>query len=163
MVSADKGGFSGRANGRAAACFSGLASERRKRRSNLFLAWFGAILAAMLGVAARWISTLFLTVFVTLGMGLSVVQANITTGRMMPGKMAAGPGAPDRGDCQACSSGDGAKAMTCLPVCATPAWAAPSTTEAFVKPASFPARHQLLLPGRVSPPDPYPPRLADIG
>jgi hypothetical protein len=107
---------------------------------------------------------LLLAVFVTVGMGLSVVRANDMAVKMA---IMSDMGADSQGDCPNClhlPEKDGAKATFCATVCAAPAIAghheAPSRIVALVatiRPANVAALH-----GRALQPDPHPPKTSDI-
>ena len=115
----------------------------------------------------RWthhkILVLLLGVFVTLGMGLSTVQANNMAFKMT---MTSEMGNIGHSDCGGCaSSGDNAKTMACMPGCvaSVPALLPQAgVTEFSLSPVSFPLR-SFRLTSRVYPPDPYPPRFSDLG
>ena len=114
--------------------------------------------------SARQVFALFLAVFVTVGMSLSVVQA---TGMTVKMATASDMGASGHDGCQRCSTGggDGMKAMSCTTVCLAPVLAVlPQAAPVMLvhKPVSYAVRY-LLLHGRTSPPDPYPPRPTSIG
>ena len=108
--------------------------------------------------------TLLLAVFVTVGMGLSVVRANDMAVKMA---MMSDMGADGQGDCPNClhlPEKDGAKATFCATVCAAPAIAhqdeAPLRVVALVA-TIRPANGAAVL-GRALQPDPRPPRTSDI-
>ena len=115
---------------------------------------------------SRWtrhkILVLLLGVFVTLGMGLSAVQANTMAFKMTMSSEMASTG---HGDCGGCGGGgDNAKAMVCMPACvaSVPALLPQADVKEFApSPVTFPLR-ELLLTSRVYPPDPYPPRFSDL-
>ena len=111
----------------------------------------------------RKIMVLLLGVFVTLGMGLSTVQASTMAFKMT---MTSEMGTIGHGDCGGCvSSGDSAKTMVCVPGCVTSVPALLSLagdTEFSLSPVSFPLRN-FCLTSRGYPPDPYPPRFSDLG
>ena len=111
----------------------------------------------------RKIMVLLLGVFVTLGMGLSTVQASTMAFKMT---MTSEMGSSDHSDCGGCGSGgDGAKAMVCMPGCVVSVPALPSQADATglsLPPVSFRLQNFLMI-SRVYPPDPYPPRFSDIG
>lgn len=142
-------------------------SATRSARYGLFLAHFRFNLnAAMNRWSARKLVAVVLAVLVTLGMGLSAVQATDMAAKMtMPSEMA---GSTHDG-CQGCPEGsgdDGMAGMTCGSVCTAPALAVlpeqGASMPALQKPARFMVR-ALLRDGRFAPPDPYPPRTTDIG
>jgi hypothetical protein len=131
----------------------------------LFSSQFGAILeTAMKRWSIRQIFVLFLAVFVTTGMGLSVVRANDMALTMaMPSDM----GASGHDGCAGCPGGDssGAKAMPCAVTCVAPVLALlPQVAPTPVAPvaATYPA-YGAVLHGRAPVPDPGPPRTTDIG
>jgi hypothetical protein len=108
---------------------------------------------------------LLLAVFVTVGMGLSVVRANDMAVKMA---MMSDMGADGQGDCPNClhlPDKGGAKATFCATACAEPATAAHQHEApprgvaliAVVRVANVAALH-----GRVLQPDPHPPRTSDI-
>jgi hypothetical protein len=105
----------------------------------------------------------FLAVFVTLGIGLSAVQASDMAAKMT---MASEMGASVHGGCDGCGGdADKMKSMACASICATPVVAVlPQTPPLMLieTPLSFP-RHYPLLDGRASRPDPYPPRPRNFG
>ena len=108
--------------------------------------------------------TLLLAVFVTVGMGLSVVRANDMAVKMA---MMSDMGADGQGDCPNClhlPEKDGAKATFCATVCAEPAMAhqheAPPRVVALI--ASIRVANVTALYGRALQPDPHPPRTSDI-
>jgi hypothetical protein len=108
--------------------------------------------------------TLLLAVFVTVGMGLSVVRANDMAVKMV---MMSDMGADDQGDCPNClhfPEKGGAKATFCATVCAEPAIAhqheAPARVVALV--AAIHLDNTAALHGRALRPDPHPPRTSDI-
>lgn len=73
--------------------------------------------------SARQLVALFLTVFVTVGMSLSVVQASDMALSMSIG---AGTGAVGHDSCHGCPQGgsdDGMKAMGCAAICVSPIFA----------------------------------------
>lgn len=136
------------------------------RRPGLFLSQFGAMLQTTMKTRlARQLVVMFLAVFVTVGMGLSVAQATDMTAKMA---MASDMDGSGHDGCQGCPAGgdNGMKAMTCTPICVAPILAAVLAQAAPAmmvhKPVSFAARYPLLH-GRTSPPDPYPPRFVHIG
>lgn len=115
--------------------------------------------------SVRQVFALMLAVFVTLGMSLSVVQAND-----MAAKMAVASdmmGVSGHGDCHGCDGDAGkTKAMVCTVTCVTPV----SATLPFIGPASLVVAatklrlsKTALLVGSTSSPDPYPPRSTRIG
>jgi hypothetical protein len=133
--------------------------------SGLFSTQFDATLSpAMNRWSLRQGFTLLLAVFVTAGMGLSVVRANDMAVKMA---MMSDMGADGQGDCPNClhvPEKDGAKATFCATVCAEPATAQQHETPprvvalvATIRPANGAAVH-----GRALQPDPHPPRTSDI-
>jgi hypothetical protein len=107
---------------------------------------------------------LLLAVFVTVGMGLSVVRANDMAVKMA---MMSDMGADGQDDCANClhfPDKAGAKATFCAAVCAEPAIAhqheAPLRVVALV--AAIHLANVAALHGRALPPDPHPPRTSDI-
>jgi hypothetical protein len=107
--------------------------------------------------------TLLLAVFVTVGMGLSVVRANDMAVKMA---MMSDMGADGQDDCANClhlPDKAGAKATFCATVCAEPAMAhqheAPPRVVALV--AAIPLANVAPLHGRAPRPDPRPPRTSD--
>ncbi|MGL4287290.1 MAG: hypothetical protein ACRCVA_13160 [Phreatobacter sp.] len=114
--------------------------------------------------ATRRLVCLFLAVFITGAMGLSVVQASDMTAKMA---IVSEMGASGQNSCQGCPAGgdDGTTAMACAPGCVVPLLAVlPQTAPLMLgdKPVSVAAR-QPLFRGRTLPPDPHPPRAADVG
>ena len=105
---------------------------------------------------------LLLGVFVTLGMGLSAVQANTMAFKMT---MTSEMGSSGHGDCGGCGNAGGdAKAMVCMPGCivSVPALLPRAgVAELSLSPVSFPPQN-FLLTSRAYPPDPYPPRFSDL-
>jgi hypothetical protein len=118
--------------------------------------------------SARQALTLLLAVLVTLSMSLSLVQASTMSAMsgMTPTMAKMMMGGSGHDTCKDCTqSGDGAKAATCGSVCVAPAIAPlPQYFSAAPPRASRLAigRYSLLY-GRVPVPDPYPPRLNDLG
>jgi len=107
---------------------------------------------------------LLLAVFVTVGMGLSVVRANDMAVKMA---MMSDMGTDGQDDCPNClhlPDKDGAKATFCATVCAEAATAhqheAPPRVVALS--AAIRLANVAGLHGRVLQPDPYPPRTSDI-
>ena len=115
--------------------------------------------------SVRQLFALFLTVFVTVGISLSAVEASGMANKM---PMASGMSGSGHDRCQECSGrngNDGAKVMVCASVCAAMVMAElpqPAPVTPFEKPVSFTVRHAVLH-GRESAPDPYPPRPTHIG
>ncbi len=125
---------------------------------------------AMMHSSARRLLSFLLAVFVTLSMSLSVVQASVMASQMAEmTEMAAMPdmGSAMSGDCRKCPGKSQGAAMiaACGSICVAPAAALlsqdPPVTFTFAQ-IDLLKRHSLLR-GRVSPPDPYPPRSNDIG
>lgn len=116
--------------------------------------------------SARQIVALLLTVFVTVGISLSVVQASDMAVKMA---MASDMGASGHDGCQGCpgdGNDHGMKAMPCATICVAPVLAVlPQITGTVLvqKPGSLIAVRVTLLDGRALPPDPHPPRPTDIG
>jgi hypothetical protein len=107
---------------------------------------------------------LLLAVFVTVGMGFSVVRANDMAVKMA---MMSDMGADGQDDCANClhlPDKAGAKATFCAAVCAAPAIAhqheAPPRVVALV--ATIRLANVAALHGRALQPDPHPPRTSDI-
>jgi hypothetical protein len=130
----------------------------------LFSTQFDATLSPVMN---RWSLrqgfALLLAVFVTVGMGLSVVRANDMAVKMA---MMSDMGA-DQGDCANClhlPDKAGAKATFCATVCAAPAIAhqheSPPMVVALV--ATIRLANVAALHGRALQPDPHPPRTSDI-
>lgn len=115
--------------------------------------------------SARQLVVLFLTVFVTVGMSLSVVQANDMALRMSVGSAA---GVVGHNSCHGCPPGsrdDGMKAMGCAAICVSPIVAnldQGSFAVPMRKPAPLLTMRYAALDGRPSAPDPYPPRPTNI-
>jgi hypothetical protein len=130
----------------------------------------------------RQVFTLMLAIFVSLGMGLSVVQASSMTARMAA---ATEMGAPGQGNCHACDGADMAKSKytdcpacdgadmaksksaACMAICAGTVACAPVSPVGLAAVIQAETRASLpktaLLSGSSFPPDPYPPRSSDIG
>ena len=131
---------------------------------------FWAQFTFMLTVAMnRWLVgqlfELFLGVFVTLGMSLSVAQVGAMPVKMTMSSVMSASG---HGDCNDCgSSGDAdAKAMSCKGVCVTPVLVALSQDLPAISislETLSPLPKALLALGWASPPDPYPPRPHIVG
>lgn len=120
----------------------------------------------MSGWSFRHVFMLMLGLSVALGMGLSAVQAS---DMMLKMSMASDMGASGHDDCNRCSGSstrdDGAKVMVCPPACvASVAAVLPHTGSATVALVVMnrPPPKDVLLFGRASPPDPYPPRSVDL-
>jgi hypothetical protein len=108
---------------------------------------------------------LLLAVFVTVGMGLSVVRANDMAVKMaMMSDMGAADGQGDCANCLHLPDKAGAKVMLCATVCAQPAIAhqheTPPRVVALV--AVIRLTNVAALHGRAPQPDPHPPRTSDI-
>jgi hypothetical protein len=113
----------------------------------------------------RQFLAVLLAVLVIVGLSLSVVLAGD-----MAMKMSVGAGIADSGHGDCCDGGGGdagkIKTMTCAPICAPPVAAMSSEVAPLVVVETGAA---LVLPedefrnGALPPPDPYPPRSADIG
>lgn len=111
--------------------------------------------------SARQLVTLFLAVFVTVGLSLSAVQASGMTVKMA---MASDMGSSGHDGCQGCPSDDGTKAISCTATCVAPVLAVLPESESVMlvhKTVSVVTRYPLLH-GKTSPPEPYPPRPIDI-
>jgi hypothetical protein len=108
--------------------------------------------------------TLLLSVFVAVGMGLSVVRATDMAVKMA---MMSDMGTDGQGDCSNClhfPEKDGAKATFCATACAEPATAdqheAPPRVVALITAVRLAG--VATLHGRALQPDPHPPRTSDI-
>ncbi|RUO99840.1 hypothetical protein [Hyphomicrobium sp.] len=114
--------------------------------------------------SAQKLVALCLAVFVTVGMGVSVIEASGMSAKM---PMVAHMVMSGHDGCQGClgSGDDGMKTMACRAVCATPVFAVLSESASVptVQKPIFNAARDPLLRGRESPPDPYPPKPTDIG
>jgi hypothetical protein len=130
----------------------------------------------------RQVFTLMLAIFVSVGMGLSVVQASCMTVKMAA---TTEMGAPGQSDCPAsdgadmakskstvCPACDGAgmaksKSAVCMAICVGTVAFAPVPAVALAAVVQAETRASLpetaLLSGSSFPPDPYPPRSSDIG
>lgn len=105
-----------------------------------------------------------LAVFVTAGIGVSVVQASDMTVKMAT---ASDMGAMADSGCKGCSGsgGDDGASVSCLPVCSAPGAAMlPEAQVVRVAPISRPvlSAPSRILVGRTALPDPYPPRSSDF-
>lgn len=130
----------------------------------VFVKIWHIVIGAMKNWSVRQIFVLMLAVFVTLGVGASVVQANDMAVKMATESNVAVAG---HGDCHGCDSGDAGKtkAMVCTVACVTPMTAIPqvgAVVEIFT-PTKLDLPRTALLLGTMLPPDPYPPRSNDIG
>jgi hypothetical protein len=111
--------------------------------------------------SVRQIFTVLLAVLLTAGLSLTAAQAG-----NMPMKMhMAAAGHSGCHDCVGCDAGK-AKAMICASICAasvlaTLPQAPPMVVAEIVTTLALPEDEFLV--GSMSPPDPYPPRSADIG
>jgi hypothetical protein len=140
-------------------------AESSKVAIGLFSTQFDANLKpAMNRWSFRQGFALLLAVFVTVGMGLSVVRANDMAVKMA---MMSDMGADGQDDCANClhlPDKAGAKATFCAAVCAAPAIAhqheAPPRAVALV--ATIRLANVAALHGRALQPDPHPPRTSDI-
>jgi hypothetical protein len=108
---------------------------------------------------------LLLAVFVTVGMGLSVVRANDMAVKMATmSDMGTDDGQGDCPNCLHLPEKDGAKATFCGMVCAEPAMAgqheAPPRVVALI--TAIRLANVATLHGRALQPDPHPPRTSDI-
>ena len=121
------------------------------------------IVADMVHSFRHKISVILLGLFVTLGMGLSVVRANTMSIDMA---MSDGMGTSHKSDCNDCINTKGlAKTMVCTAGCIASAPILLSSAD-FTKAALTAVTSQrLYLPlySRAYPPDPYPPRYSDLG
>jgi hypothetical protein len=114
----------------------------------------------------RQVFVLLLTVFVTVGLGLSAVQASTMNVKMMD-MSGASMASSDGGSCHDCvKPGDSKGTVACV----TTGCIAPAATHvpslAVLNVTFMPVHylHQdLALLGRESRPDPYPPRIRHIG
>ena len=125
----------------------------------MFFLRFAPMLISM--PSARRILVLLLGVFLALGMNLSAIQAG-----EMPVKMTMTSGMGASGHCNDCGDNGAVKKMTiCSFGCVAPVLAViPQTAPMRVVQARTPLLRQAsLLFGRVSSPDPYPPRSSDLG
>jgi|GEM_PF-801668 len=120
--------------------------------------------------SVRQLFGLMLAVFLAAGMSLSVAPAGgsrATTAMAAMMSMSPEMGASSHGDCDGCpmKGDDGAKAMVCGTMCASPimAMAPPVAPLKLVEMRGSFAAPESRLCGRTSPPDPYPPRPSDIG
>ncbi|TXH38909.1 MAG: hypothetical protein E6Q98_01555 [Rhodospirillaceae bacterium] len=109
-----------------------------------------------------------LSALVALGMSLQLLQTDSMTGKAMPDTMAMASdmGAAGTSDCHACGKdGGGVKMMTCGSICATSV--AALLPEGLPMAFSFtldriaPPTPQLLM-GRLTAPEPFPPRSIDL-
>jgi hypothetical protein len=114
--------------------------------------------------SVRQIFALLLAVLVATGLSLSVTEAGNAPMKMSMGSAMTASGHEHCHDC----NGDAgkAKAVTCAPVCAASTFAtlpqvAPVAVTEIVTTLAPPEDEFLV--GVRSPPDPYPPRSADIG
>jgi hypothetical protein len=115
--------------------------------------------------SARQLVALFLTVFVTVGMSLSVVQASDMALKMSVGSGTAVGGHNSCHGCPPGSSDNGMKAMGCAAICVSPIVANVDQSSFAVpmrKPAPVLTVRHAALDGRPSAPDPYPPRPTNI-
>jgi hypothetical protein len=119
----------------------------------------------MLTTFARRILIFFLAVLVSAGIGAAAVQASAMSFKMMD--MPQGMSTPGMGSCQDCAPGASKGMTACLSAgCLAGAVTAniPLVTIADIAPLTV--RHRCLdivLIGRDSEPDPYPPRTTYIG
>jgi hypothetical protein len=108
--------------------------------------------------------TLLLAVLVTLGLSLSVVQANDMSLKMST--MATDMSPSSHGDCDKCLDGGASKSMPCIAACAlvgmtaVPQFLAVLVASNTLDPPLF---GDSLLLGRAPSPDPRPPRSSDLG
>lgn len=117
----------------------------------------------MMNWSLRQVFALALTVFVTVGLGASVVQASDMAVKMAT---SSGMSVNGHGDCHDCGGGTSgkSKAMVCTVACVAPV----SVAFPQIGQMIFPDRATLspdktdLLFGSTSPPDPFPPRSIDL-
>lgn len=110
----------------------------------------------------RQVFALLLAVFVTFGLGLSVVQASNMAVKMA---MTSDMGASGHGDCHGCDDNAAkAKPMVCAVVCPVSA-ALPyvGPVAEVTTPTKLALPRTAVLLGSTLPLDPYPPRSIDIG
>jgi hypothetical protein len=107
----------------------------------------------------RQVIALVLAVFVTLGLSLSVVQANDMAVKMA---MTSDMGVSGHGECHGCDAGM-TKSMVCAVACPVSA-AVPHVgpVAEISTPTKLALPRMALLLGSASPLDPYPPRSIDI-
>jgi hypothetical protein len=126
------------------------------------------IRAVMTPWSARQALILLLAVLVTLSMSLSLVQASTMSamGDMTPRVSKMMMGGSGHNTCKDCTkTGDGAKVVTCGSGCVPPV-IAPLAQIGAAAPLLAPIppiKWHSLLHGRVPAPNPYPPRLDDLG
>lgn len=112
----------------------------------------------------RRVFGLLLAVFVTTGMGLSVVRANDMALKMaMPSEM----GVAGHDGCNDCPDGvvkSGAKAMACATLCGSVVMAErhAAALTIMTPAAAIPPSNVAVLHDRALRPDPHPPRTSDI-
>lgn len=109
----------------------------------------------------RQLITLFLAVFVTVGLSLSAVQAS---GMIVKMAMASDMESSGHDRCQGCPSDDDTNAISCIATCAVPVLALLPEAESgmLVHKSVSAVTCYPLLHGKTSPPEPYPPRPVDI-
>jgi hypothetical protein len=123
------------------------------------------MLAGAMKWSARQMLTLFLAVFVTLGVSGAVAHANSMAANMATASSMDMGGSGHDG-CSACPKGGdhGSNATTCSPICVAPVLAMlpQGSTPLPIQAASAFTILQLSFFGRTSPPEPYPPRPLDL-
>lgn len=116
----------------------------------------------------RQVFSFVLSALVALGMSLQLLQADSMTGKTMPDSMvmATDMGAAGSGDCRACGKDSSSvKMMTCGSIC--------TASVAALLPEGLPVVHSFtvdrvaapalpLLSGRLTAPDPSPPKSFDL-
>jgi hypothetical protein len=107
---------------------------------------------------------ILLAVFVTAGLSLSAAHASNMSAKM---DMMSGMGTASDSECPACPGGAGGsdKPMICTPACVAAAFALvphDMPVLAAILVPRLPWAPELLLHGRDSLPDPYPPRSSDL-
>lgn len=130
-------------------------------------------------LSPRHVFALMLAVFVTVGVSVSVVQANTMALNMAMASKAgmavasetamtmAGMGATADSDCKAClkGTGDTGNLMHCAPTCIAPVLAVlphAFAAIAVVQASASPALPEPMRRGRSSLPDPFPPKSVDL-
>lgn len=101
-----------------------------------------------------------LGVFLTLGTSSAAIHANDMAVEMA---MTADMGGSGHGGCNGCDDGAAAPGA-CLSVCVAPAFAVlpPAVSVEAAEAEELSLRKYLVLAGKASTPDPYPPRPADL-
>lgn len=140
--------------------------KSQSRDRGLILPCFAAMLQVTMNRASfRQVLVLLLGIFVTLGMGLSVVQASTMNLKMA--NMASEMGISGDDNCRDCGNlGDAKGMVACVaPTCVSPVASLAVSTEGLnLTPGSVRHLHQgLTLFGVGSEPAPYPPRTSHIG